>query len=128
MSLASFQVRSGWSRDVGQVRISPGQSHGPSAVWQILKANGIDPAPDRSDVTWSQFLHSQTAVACDFFTVDTALLRRYYVLFFIHIPSRQVFFAGVTANPTGAWTTQAARNLFIHYACWQSGNLAIGDL
>jgi len=84
-----------------------------STVWQILKASGIDPAPERSDVTWSQFLHSQAAVACDFFTVDTALLRRYYVLFFIHIPTRQVFYAGVTANPTGAWTTQAARNLFL---------------
>ena len=44
----------------------------------------------------------QTAVACDFFTVDTPVLRRFYVLFFIHIPSRQVFFAGVSANPTGA--------------------------
>ncbi|MFT5267290.1 MAG: putative transposase [Acidimicrobiales bacterium] len=53
---------------------------------------------------------------CDFFTVDTALLRRYYVLFFIHIPTRQVFYAGVTANPTGAWTTQAARNLFLRHA------------
>jgi putative transposase len=86
-----------------------------STVSQILKANGIDPAPDRSDTCWSQFLHSQTAVACDFFTVDTAMLRRYYVLFFIHIPSRQVFYAGVTANPTGAWTTQAARNLFLRH-------------
>ena len=77
-------------------------------MWSILKAIGIDPAPERSAVTWSQFLHSQAAVACDFFTVDTVSLRRYYVLFFIHIPTRQVFFAGVTANPTGAWTTQAA--------------------
>jgi putative transposase len=84
-------------------------------VWSILRASGIDPAPQRSDVTWSQFLHSQGAVACDFFTVDTALLRRYYVLFFIHIPTRQVFYAGVTANPTGAWTTQAARNLFLRH-------------
>ncbi|MCP4963390.1 MAG: transposase, partial [Actinomycetia bacterium] len=25
----------------------------------------------------------------------------------------EVFFAGVTANPTGAWTTQATRNLFM---------------
>ena len=87
-----------------------------STVWQILKASGIDPAPERSEVTWSQFLHSQAAVACDFFTVDTALLRRYYVLFFIHIPPRQVFYAGATANPTGAWTTQAARNLFLRHA------------
>ena len=70
----------------------------------------------RCEATWSQFLRSQAAVACDFFTVDTALLRRYYVLFFIDIPTRRVFFAGVTANPTGAWTTQAARNLFLRYA------------
>jgi putative transposase len=41
------------------------------------------------------------------------MLRRYYVLFFIHTPTRQVFYADVTANPTGAWTTQAARNLFL---------------
>ncbi len=87
-----------------------------STVWQILKTGGIDPAPQRSDVTWSKFLHSQAAVACDFFTVDTALLRRYYVLFFIHVPTRQVFFAGATANPTGQWTAQAARNLFLHHA------------
>ncbi len=85
-------------------------------MWQILKANSIDPSPERSEVTWSQFLHSQAAVACDFFTIDTAMLHRYYVLFFIHIPTRQVFYAGVTANPTGARTTQAARNLFLRHA------------
>jgi putative transposase len=53
-------------------------------------------------VTWSQFLHSQAAIACDFFTVDTATLKRLYVLFLIHIPTRQVFYTGTTANPTGA--------------------------
>jgi putative transposase len=84
-----------------------------STVWSIHKASGIDPAPDRSDVTWSQFLHSQAAMACGFFTVDTALLRRHYLLIFTHIPTREVFYAGATANPTGAWTTQAARNLFL---------------
>jgi transposase InsO family protein len=87
-----------------------------STVWQILKTNSIDPSPERSDVTWSQFLHSQAALACDFFTVDTALFRRYYVLFFIHIPTRQVFYAGTTTNPTGAWTTQSARNLFLTHS------------
>ncbi len=90
-----------------------GHQIGASTVWRILKQQGIDPAPQRSEVTWSQFLHSQAAVACDFLTVDTALLRRYYVLFFIDVTTREVFFAGVTANPTGAWTAQAARNFFL---------------
>jgi putative transposase len=59
-----------------------------STVWQILKTNSINRAPERSDVTWSQFLHSQAAVACDFFTVDTVSLKRIYVLFFIdHTPN-----------------------------------------
>ncbi len=84
-----------------------------TTVWQILTDNNIDPSPNRSEVTWSEFLHSQAAVACDFFTVDTAFLRRYYVLFFISVQTRDVILAGVTTNPTGAWTTQAARNLFI---------------
>jgi putative transposase len=42
-------------------------------------------------------------------------LRRYYLLFFIDVTTREVFFAGITANPTGAWTTQAARNLFLRH-------------
>lgn len=81
-----------------------------TTVWQILTDNGIDPSPNRSEVTWTEFLHSQAAVACDFFTVDTACLRRDYVLFFINVETREVFYAGATANPTGAWTNQAARN------------------
>ncbi len=96
-----------------------------STVWQLLRTNAVDPAPGRSDITWSQFLHSQAAVACDFFTVDTALLHRYYVLFFIHVPTRQVFFAGATANPTGTWTTQAARNLFLQHADQLNGSRAL---
>ncbi|MCP4967473.1 MAG: helix-turn-helix domain-containing protein, partial [bacterium] len=90
-----------------------GHKIGKGTVWQILTDNGVDPSPNRCNMTWTEFLHSQAAVACDYFTADTAFLRRYYVLFFIKVNTREVFFAGVTANPTGAWTTQAARNLFI---------------
>jgi hypothetical protein len=43
-----------------------------------------------------------TVLACDFFTVETISLRRYYVLFFIELGSRRVHLAGCTTNPTGA--------------------------
>jgi putative transposase len=83
-----------------------------STVWTILKNAGMDPAAGRSSESWTTFLRSQAAgiVACDFFTVDTVMLRRYYVLFFIELERRRVHLAGITKNPTGDWTAQAARN------------------
>jgi putative transposase len=41
-------------------------------------------------------------LACDFFTVETAWLKRIYVLFFISLERRQVEFVACTPNPTGA--------------------------
>ncbi len=85
----------------------------PSSVWAILRHHGIEPSPDRTGPTWSAFLRSQasTMLVCDFFTVDTVLLWRLYVLFFIELDTRRVHLTGVTASPTGAWVAQQARNL-----------------
>jgi len=79
----------------------------PSSVWNILRRHGIDPAPRRASVSWRQFLRQQAAgiVECDFFTVDTVWLRRFYVFFFIELERRRVHIAGITSHPNGAWAT-----------------------
>jgi transposase len=85
----------------------------PSTVWEILRVAGIDPAPRRSGPTWRQFLRTQVAgiLAVDFLHVDTVLCKRLYVLVFIEHGTRRMHLGGVTANPTGGWTVQQARNL-----------------
>jgi putative transposase len=87
----------------------------PSTVWAVLRRNGVEPAPRRASLSWSEFLRRQAAgvIACDFFTVETVWLRRLYVLFFIELESRRVHLAGVTTHPDGAWVVQQARNLLM---------------
>jgi transposase InsO family protein len=84
-----------------------------STVWTILKEAGIEPAPKRLEASWAEFLRAQAAsiLECDFLTVDTLFLKRFYVLFFIELGTRRVHLAGITANPNGSWVTQQARNL-----------------
>ena len=84
-----------------------------SNVWQILHDAGIDPAPRRSGPTWRQFLTTQAhgILALDFVHGDTVLLKRVYALILIEHGTRRVHLLGVSANPDGAWTNQAARNL-----------------
>jgi transposase len=84
-----------------------------STVWEILHAAGIDPAPRRSGPTWREFLAAQAdaIIACDFLVVETVLLKRLHALVFIEHGTRTLHLAGVTADPTGAWAAQQARNL-----------------
>jgi putative transposase len=86
-----------------------------STVWQILKTNGVDPAPRRTGPAWPQFLRSQAEaiLACDFFKVDLLDGTQAHVLAVIEHATRRIRILGVTQHPTGAWTAQQARNLIM---------------
>ena len=86
-----------------------------TVVWEILRKAGIDPAPRRSALTWSQFLRSQAEaiLACDFFTADLLGGTQAHVLAGIEHATRRIRILGVTLHPTGEWTAQQARNLIM---------------
>ena len=85
----------------------------PSTVWEILHAAGTDPAPRRSGSPGGSSCTPRPPgiLAVDFLHVDTVLWKRLYVLVFIEHGTRRMHLGGVTANPTGGWTVQQARNL-----------------
>ena len=114
LRLARENPRWGYPRIAGELG-KLGFTVSASSVRRILLATGLQPAPRRIGLSWQQFLRQQATsiLACDFFTVETLTLRRYYVLFFIELATRRVHLAGATTNPTGAWVTQQARNLAI---------------
>jgi putative transposase len=112
LRLARENPRWGYQRIAGEL-LKLGLSVSASTVRRLLARAGLEPAPRRPQLSWRAFLRQQAAsmLACDFFTVETVALRRLYVLFFLEVGSRRVHLAGCTANPTGSWVTQQARNL-----------------
>jgi putative transposase len=112
--MATANLAWGHRRVQGEL-VRPGHQIAASTVWQILHDARIDPASRRPGPTWKQFLAAQARgmLAVDFVPVDTVLLRRVYALIVIEHGRRRVHLAGITANPDGAWTTQAARNFLM---------------
>jgi transposase InsO family protein len=106
----------GYDRLVGALA-NLGYTISDQTVGNILKRHGLPTAPERqTTTTWKECIrtHLDVLVATDFFTAEVWTLGglvTYYVLFFIHLGSRQVHIAGRTPHPKEAWMMQVARNL-----------------
>jgi transposase InsO family protein len=106
----------GYDRIVGALA-HLGYTISDQTVGNILKRHGIPPAPARkTTTTWKEFVrtHMDVLLATNFFTAEVWTwcgLVTYYVLFFMHLGSRQVHVARMTPHPDERWMAQVARNL-----------------
>ncbi|MGW3044169.1 integrase core domain-containing protein, partial [Kitasatospora sp. NPDC001159] len=83
-----------------------------SSVWEILRAHGVPPAPERQSTTWAAFLRSQAEalLSCDLFEIRTLTGARLYVFAAIEHSTRRIRVLGATAHPTAQWVVQLGRN------------------
>ena len=106
----------GYNRIQGALR-NLGHAISDTAVANILRAHGIEPAPTRRrQSTWKSFLkaHWDVLASVDFTTIEVWTrngLVTYYLLFFMELATRRAHLAGLTANPYEAWMLQVARNV-----------------
>ena len=116
VGMAKSNPRWGYTRIRGALS-NLGHTVARSTIANILREQGIQPAPERGERTpWRTFLtaHWETVAATDFFTVEVATVRRlvtYYVLVVIELSSRKVHIAGITPGPDGPLIMQVGRNL-----------------
>jgi putative transposase len=116
LKLAKENPRWGYSRIQGAVR-NLGHSISDTAIANILREQGIDPAPDRKrQSTWKSFLqtHWDVLASVDFTTIGVWTkkgLVTYDLLFFMELATRRVQFAGLTVHPDEGWLLQVARNV-----------------
>jgi putative transposase len=118
LRLAKENLGWGYKRIHGELK-KLGVKIGRTTIRDIMKRNGINPAPDKDtknpDSTWSRFIssHIESVVAIDFFTKPVMTLKGKvdaYVLVFIHLGSRRVFMSPATFHPDEKWVLQQARN------------------
>jgi putative transposase len=104
----------GYCRIQGELK-DVGHQVASTTIANVLKENGIKPAPDRPS-SWRTFLKSHwgEVAATDFFTTEVWTPRglvTFYTLFVIDLKTRRVHIAGITTKPDADFLAQVARNL-----------------
>lgn len=122
LAMARENPRWGCIRIRGEL-LKVGHRVSATAIRNLLRRERIGPAPHRAGLTWRRFLKAQASsiVLTDFFSVDTLLLRRLYVLVYMELASRRIAWLAITDHPDTAWVAQQARNLVWELADEQSG-------
>ena len=109
LRLARENPRWGHRRICGELR-KLGFVVSATSVRRLLSGAALEPAPRSGGPSWRAFLRSQAAsmIACDFLTVETIMLRRFYVL--LHLARKPARLArrlhedsnGRVGDPAGA--------------------------
>ena len=104
----------GYCRIQGELK-GVGHRVAKTTIANVLKANGIAPAPDRPS-SWKTFLkaHWGEIAGMDFLSTEVWTptgIKTYYILFVIDLKTRSTHIAGITTTPDSAFVAQVARNL-----------------
>jgi putative transposase len=123
----------GYDRIVGALA-NLGYKVSDNTVGNILKRNGLAPAPKRKKTTtWKEFIrtHRDLLFGTDFFTAEVWTLSglvTFYVLFFIRVSSREIHIVGITPHPNEGWISQIARNVTMErFGFLKSGDFVLHD-
>jgi len=104
----------GLTRIIGELRKLGIKNISRQTVRNILKEHGIQPSPDRTSDSWTDFLnrHGETLWGCDFFSVKSVTengIRDLYVLVFLCLQTREVIVTEATLHPDSAWVCEQTR-------------------
>ena len=90
-----------------------------NTVKRVLREHGYPTGGKPRGLDYATFVKTSIKKiwSCDFITEEILSPQgfiRYYSLFFIHIGSRNVYYAGATHSPDSRWVKQQARNFSMH--------------
>jgi putative transposase len=128
LRLADENPHWGYRRIVGELK-GVGIAVSATSVRKVLLAAGLRAGAGARPIVLARVPASTGGehARLNFLTVETALLHRIYVLFFISLATRRIEYVACTANPDGDWVAQQARNLVMQLGEQQPFRFLVHD-